>query len=148
MQTFKVTANHYIGGKSIEIFENNLLFIKEIEVEEKTNGRVVKVKKSLTDSNCQFLKMEDGKLVKMVNGKLKEVAGELIKDFEVSKNDKRVNVKHVRIFNPKVIHKGESVTISAECSPSAKAIEEAFKNQLGRVVKGCLSTDFFTIKKT
>jgi hypothetical protein len=55
--------------------------------------------------------------------------------------------KQIVIFNSKVIDKGASVTIQSDVWPSAKTITEAFKAQLGKAVKGGLSTDFFKIER-
>jgi hypothetical protein len=51
------------------------------------------------------------------------------------------------IFNSKVIDRGESVIIDFDVSPSAKRIEDAFKSQLKKMVKGSISTDFFKIER-
>jgi len=53
----------------------------------------------------------------------------------------------VKIPNNKVIEKGQSVTIASEYSPSRIQIEKAYKEQLGKEIKGGLSTDFFAIEK-
>jgi hypothetical protein len=66
------------------------------------------------------------------------------KKGEIQVDDKR---NKIIIFNSKVIDKGESVIIQSDVSPSVQAIAEAFKSQLGKSVKVCLSTDFFKIEK-
>jgi hypothetical protein len=66
------------------------------------------------------------------------------KEGEIDR-DERGN--RIIIFNSKVIDKGESVIVQSDVSPSVKTIEEAFKSQLGKTVKVCISTDFFKIER-
>ena len=57
--------------------------------------------------------------------------------------DRKIKEPVVKIPNNKVIERGESVVVVSEWSPSRIQIEKAYREQLGKVIKGCLSTDFF-----
>ncbi|MDR3271872.1 MAG: hypothetical protein LBT29_00100 [Flavobacteriaceae bacterium] len=67
---------------------------------------------------------------------------------EVEKDEAgKIKNPTVKIPNNKVIEKWEFITIASEYSPSRIQIEKAYKEKLGKEIKGSLSTDFFTIKK-
>jgi hypothetical protein len=148
---FKVTANKNIGGKrEIERYEDGIL------------TKIV-AGKGKKDERAKLLQNANGKFVRQINNRNLQN-----KTFEVLKmcsdvswtdatpkerkhvqnlNGKMVSVVTVIFPNNKVIEKGESVTISAECSPSAATIDKAFREQSGKELKCSLSTDFFTIER-
>jgi hypothetical protein len=148
--SFKVTATKNIGGKrEIERYEDGIL-------------TTIVAGKGKKDERVKLLSNANGTLVRQVDGKVQNKNFEVVKTFsDVSWTDatpkerkhrqnlngKTVSVVTVIFPNNKVIEKGESVTISAECSPSAATIDWAFREQSGKTMKSSLSTDFFTIER-
>jgi hypothetical protein len=147
---FKVTANRNIGGKR--------------ETERYEEGILTKIVagKGKRDDRVKLVENTEGKFTRQIKGKVQN------KKFEVSKifsdvswenvtpkdrkhkqsiNGKMVSIVNIKLLNNKVIEKGESVTILSEWSPTAAKIEKAFLENLGKKLKGGLSTDFFKIEK-
>jgi hypothetical protein len=164
MNSFKVTANKNIGGKSeIERYEDGILtriVIKDKKID--NEGKVINVRQGKRFENNRLLRNSDGSFLRMIDGKAQNKAFEVSRTFsdrsweginprkarpEELNKQKPVSVVLIKIPNNKVIEKGESVMISSEYSPTPAQMEEAFRNQCGKEIKSCLSTDFFTIKK-
>jgi hypothetical protein len=147
--SFKVTASRNISGKrELERYEDDIL------------TKIV-AGKGKKDDSVKLLRSADGEFIRpggVVRGKEFE-ASEVFLDVSwmdatpkerkhsLHINGKKVSVVNLRLRNNKVVEKGESVTILSECSPPAAEIKKAFMEQLGRDVKGSLSTDFFKIEK-
>jgi hypothetical protein len=148
--SFKVTANKNIGGKR--------------ETERYEDGILTKIVagKGKKDERVKLFQIANGTLVRQVDGKVQNKKFEVLKSFsdvswtdvtpkekkhKQNLNGKTVSVVTVIFPNNKVIEKGESVTIFAECSPSAATIDKAFREQSGKTLKSSLSTDFVTIER-
>jgi hypothetical protein len=147
---FKVSANKNIGGKRvIERYEKGIL------------TKIV-AGKGERDKRVQLLQNPSGSFVRLINDKPQNKVFEVLETFSdiswvdaTPKDRKRqqhikgepVSVVNIRFPNNKIIERGESVTISAACSPSAATIKKAFREQLDKDIKGNPSTDFFTITK-
>ncbi|MDR2816690.1 MAG: hypothetical protein LBB62_08325 [Proteiniphilum sp.] len=135
MDLFKVTAARNIGGKrETEKFEDGVLT-------KRVAGKVKRIE------NTQLHRNTDGSFVRMIGGKVQDKAFEVLESFTNDIGGSKVSVVVIRFPNSKLIEIGESVQISAETFPSVARIAEAFHEQLGKEVKGCFSTDLFTIKK-
>jgi hypothetical protein len=146
---FKVTANKNIGGRrKIERYEDGIL------------TKIV-AGKGKRDESVKLLRNADGTFVR-INDKVQNKEFEVLKIFsdvswiDVTPKERKhkqnisgkiVSVVNIIFPNNKVIEKGESVTISSEYSPSATEIKKAFREQFGKELKSCLSTDFFTITR-
>ncbi|MDR0754135.1 MAG: hypothetical protein LBF04_01980 [Prevotellaceae bacterium] len=147
---FKVTAKRHIGGKrETERYENGILT-------KIVSGKVRKIE------NTKLHRTSDGTFVRTIDDRVQDKEFEVSKSFyDVSwldispkerKQKEQITLKQVatviiKFSNNKIIEKGESVIISSKSFPSAVEIGEAFRDQLGKTLKGSLSIDFFTIEK-